>query len=59
MYLNFELPYFLCYKSIHLFLFVHDHCERTAGPIGMKVGMSIWGGCGKVTTCLNLELLYF
>ena len=44
-YLNFELPHFNLF-----FLFVHNHCERTAGSIGTKFGMNTWGGCGMVIT---------
>ena len=28
-------------------------------PIGMKFGMSIWGGSLMITTRLNFEFLYF
>ena len=45
-YFNFELLYFCL--SIHLFLFVHNYCERTDGPIGMKFGMSTWSGYGML-----------
>ena len=46
-YLKFELLYF---KPTYLFLFVHHHCERTNGPIGMKLSMSTCGGYGMVIT---------
>ena len=45
-YLNFELL-FLC-QSIYL-----------CGLIGIKFGMSTWGGCENIITWLNFELLYF
>ena len=56
MYFNFELSYFCL--SIHLFLFVHNHCERTAAPAGMKFGISTRGGCDMVTIKFGRFLVY-
>ena len=48
-YLNFECLY------IHPFLFVHNHCERADGPIGMNLALALGVGVAR----LNFELLYF
>ena len=47
VYLNFDL---LDFWYIHLFLFMHNHCERTNGPIDMKFGLSGWNQCGLAIT---------
>ena len=42
--------FILFYLSIYLFLFVHNHPERTDRPIDIKFGMSTWGGGRMVIT---------